>query len=365
MGDFTAFSEDINDGAEYLEHHGILGMKWFKKNGPPYPLGSGDHSSAEKSAAKAAGVSVGSDSGKGSIDNVKKSKPRSKSKPKVLTPEEKRQQAIDAAKSGDKKKITKNIDELTTDELRDAAERARLKDQLKREDPSDKRLSKADRDKQDAIRSGDKERIKQFADKMSVQELREAMDKVDLMTKLNYVPPEPTVMDKVRDVSQKLGNFKDAAQKGIDAYNVVAKVVNATRKDQDAKWPIIGEKPKDDKDDKKDKEKEKTKEAVKEISKQVQKSYKEIAEEKLRNDIIDYKMQKRLNEAKANIDAKEAKKEAKKSEKEAKKANNSMNVLKDWDDSDLFNSVKDVGTQEIPEETYRAELEYLNSFKKG
>jgi len=34
----------------YLSHHGILGQKWGKMNGPPYPLGSGDHSKAEKKA---------------------------------------------------------------------------------------------------------------------------------------------------------------------------------------------------------------------------------------------------------------------------------------------------------------------------
>lgn len=34
----------------YLEHHGILGQKWGKKNGPPYPLGASDHSAREKKA---------------------------------------------------------------------------------------------------------------------------------------------------------------------------------------------------------------------------------------------------------------------------------------------------------------------------
>lgn len=36
--------------AEALEHHGILGQKWGKRNGPPYPLGGGDYTALERKA---------------------------------------------------------------------------------------------------------------------------------------------------------------------------------------------------------------------------------------------------------------------------------------------------------------------------
>lgn len=33
---------------DYIEHHGIKGQKWGKRNGPPYPLDAEDHSAEEK-----------------------------------------------------------------------------------------------------------------------------------------------------------------------------------------------------------------------------------------------------------------------------------------------------------------------------
>lgn len=33
-----------------IQHHGILGQRWGKRNGPPYPLGGGDYTPSEKRA---------------------------------------------------------------------------------------------------------------------------------------------------------------------------------------------------------------------------------------------------------------------------------------------------------------------------
>ena len=209
---------------DYLEHHQILGAKWGKKNGPPYPLGSGDHSSAEKKAAAAAGVKVGKDSGKGSIENVKKKKKA------PLTEEEKRLKAEEARLKGDSKNINKYMDKLTTDELRDAQTRAQIKKSL-----SEEKQSKAEKDKRDAMLSGDKEKVKEYATKMTYNELSEAMNKVDLMQKLNYEPPKPTTMDKINNAIKKVDTARDWMEKSLKAYDALAAINNTFNKD--SQWP--------------------------------------------------------------------------------------------------------------------------------
>lgn len=383
MGDFIAYAEDEEAGLDVLVHFGILGQKHGQRNGPPYPLGSGDHSAKEKQAASAAGVKVGSDSGKGSIDNVKKKKSKPK---KPLTPEERRAQALEAVSKGDKKKITKNMDQLTTDELRDAETRARLKESLSKSDPDHK--SKADKEKDEVIKSGDKEKIQAYADKLTYNELAEAMNKMNLMAQLNYVAPPPTAMDKLRKAAEAAGKFKDAAEKSIGAYNQVAKIMNTVNKD--ANWPIVGEKPRNE-------EKKAAETIAKDVGNQVQetrqqqiqKSYKEQADEALKNAKIDYKNEKKLQKWMDKQEAKEAEKQAKKNQKheetkESKSSKDHEYIKKEGEGEDAkytykedtkaesatswrstWNSVADVdNTRSISDDLTPAEQAFLDSFKK-
>lgn len=46
------YGVEVHASSSSLSHHGILGQKWGKRNGPPYPLGESSHTSAEKTAAK-------------------------------------------------------------------------------------------------------------------------------------------------------------------------------------------------------------------------------------------------------------------------------------------------------------------------
>lgn len=40
--------------SEYIKHHGILGMRWGKRNGPPYPLSSSIASKVSSNARRKA-----------------------------------------------------------------------------------------------------------------------------------------------------------------------------------------------------------------------------------------------------------------------------------------------------------------------
>ena len=315
---------------DYLEHHQILGAKWGKKNGPPYPLGSGDHSSAEKKAAAAAGVKVGKDSGKGSIDNVKKKKKA------PLTEEEKRLKAEEARLKGDSKNINKYMDKLTTDELRDAQTRAQIKKSL-----SEEKQSKAEKDKRDAMLSGDKEKVKEYATKMTYNELSEAMNKVDLMQKLNYEPPKPTTMDKINNAIKKVDTARDWMEKSLKAYDALAAINNTFNKD--SQWPRaqFGGGNNNNKDQKKEDKIEKLANMVmvNAQNNKAQKSNKEnqqIANRELdqREKEFDFKKKMYNDQQKA---AKEEKREAKAVAKEEKR---DVNVEKRSELNPTFNQYK-------------------------
>lgn len=312
MSDFEAFAEEIDGGMEYLEHHGILGQRWGKLNGPPYPLGSGDHSKRERRLAARAGIKVGGNSKKGSVEKLI----GSKSPKKVMTEAEKRQAALDAAMKGDKKKIAKYMDYLSREELNEAENRARIKDNMTRQEPGEKKMSKAEMEKMEAMRSGDKEKVKQFADQMTYAELAEAMNKVNLTTQLNHVDPPPTLTDKINKVMTTVENARRWAETGISAYNTLAKVYNSTHPDSEG-WPEINANTK-----MKQKELAVTEKLANQAKKDVQKavadkekSYKEQAKEALERQKTDYEMQKKMQEY---VEADRAKDE-KKAEKERQK----------------------------------------------
>lgn len=123
---------------DVLEHHGILGMRWGARNGPPYPLGSGDHSSSEKKAGWRKSL------GGGSEDSAKRKRSRALKKArktrarniKRRTLEKKQQQKIqktkeEIIKSKDINAMLKNVDKFTNSEINDLLTRLDVESRLR------------------------------------------------------------------------------------------------------------------------------------------------------------------------------------------------------------------------------------------
>lgn len=179
METITVESIDI-----FVNHHGVLGQKYGVKNGPPYPLEEGDHSSSEESAAKKAGISVGTSSGKGSLDNVESAN----------------------------KKETSDTKESSSD------------------------TSQKKPTKEDIVNSGDIKLIQSSMKDLNLTELQTAIAKRSLMIQVNKTA-NPSTVKKLQETTQTLKDVSVSAENVISFYNTGAKILNSLTT---TTLPIIG-----------------------------------------------------------------------------------------------------------------------------
>lgn len=245
--------------SDYLMHHGILGQKWYHRNGPPYPLDAKDHSAAEKKAGWMKSLS-------GAIKDHKKKKQRTKALEKA------RQTKAENAKK--------------------AAEKAAYEDE-----------------KQKALKSGKASEILKYKGDLTNQELQSAVARLDWEKRLGEISAkeQKSNWDKMDDLMNKVGKVTDYVNKSVNAYDAIKR---ATK---------IFDSGKDNKDKEKKERDEMMDKIVNSRNIKLIKKYAPLMTNKELNAAmkgVDYK--KELEEDYKSD--KELKKEANKAEKEARKA---------------------------------------------
>jgi len=167
----------------YLAHHGILGQKWGRKNGPPYPLEPKDHSASEKKAGWTTSL---------------KEKHAEKKRKKQQTA------ALEKARAARAEK----------------AKQAQLEKEYEEK-------------KQQVLRSGKASEILKYKGQMTNQEMNDAINRIGYEERLYGLAAkeEKTTWEKIDNAMKKvedITNWADKAYRGYETIEKIMKKVNGT-----------------------------------------------------------------------------------------------------------------------------------------
>lgn len=163
-----------------LYHHGIKGQKWGAMHGPPYPLD-------------------------------------------------------DSISTGNKLRETAG---RIKEHMRQRAEARAVKREERRVQKEERAAQKFEEKKAKTLRSGDFNKVTKMRDDLTDDELRSAISRIKINQELASLEPASR-FDRAMD---KVNNFRMSAEKGINAWNTFAKVVNSFDEDGgvlpvlDGKW---------------------------------------------------------------------------------------------------------------------------------
>lgn len=221
---------------DYLQHHGILGQKWGRKQGPPYPLDASDHSAAEKKAGWRQSLEENRDKVKAKISEMKETSAQRKADKEYAE----RRKIIE---SGNAALVQKHMSELSTQEINEAANRIDAANRINRNLP--KSTANADREaklaekearRQDRlaekeakkinkiVKSGDINLVEKNKDSLTNDEYRRALQRIDLDESLKSYKKSPK--EAIDDLIGKANKAADTIANGIGVWNKFAKINN-------------------------------------------------------------------------------------------------------------------------------------------
>lgn len=128
--------------SDELWHHGVMGMSWGERNGPPYPLGGLDKKVARAEAKRKKARERALEKARKAAKKKRKAEARDARREERAARQEEKDQILKEKllRKGDLKDIQKHKSLFTTQELLDAVNRARILEEVKRSNEKPKKV---------------------------------------------------------------------------------------------------------------------------------------------------------------------------------------------------------------------------------